>query len=197
MAGSGTSDRKGGQKGVTIRPSKLFFAIALVASLALTAGTAVDLATGGVDFYLACGIAIAALVLFIGLIYHAVAYREGSKTDGIRDAIACAFLAVYLVLVIYTVFFSNAPKDSSVYPQTSSLLSSFTSVAAIVVGFYFVTGTADKYIERRKARDVNKPSESDDNRGGKSVDRTDATEDSVDVADATNGQGDIDQVPVK
>lgn len=197
MAGPGSSDHKGGHKNVTIRPSRLFFAIALVASVALAGGTAIDLASGGIDFYLACGIAIAGLVLFIGLIYHAVAYREESKTDGIRDAIACAFLAVYLVLVIYTVFFSTAPKNSSVYPQTSSLLSSFTSVTAIVVGFYFATGTVDKYIERRKAHDVNKPSESEDNHEGKPVNRTDATQGSVDVTDATDGKSDIDQASLR
>jgi hypothetical protein len=197
MARADRSDRRVGKKGTAIRPTTLFLSIALVAVLALAAGTFIDIAVGGQDFYLACGIAIAALVLFIGLIYHAVTYRDGPKTDGIRDAIACAFLAVYLVLVIYTVFFSNAPKNAAVYPQTSSLLSSFTSVTAIVVGFYFATGTVDKYIGRRKADDVDKPSESDDNRGGKSVDRTDVTEGSVDLADATDSASDIDQVPVR
>ena len=181
-----------------------------MAILAITAGTIFDIAAGGKDFYLACGICIAALVLFVGLIYHAVAIRPADHTtDGIRDAIACAFLGVYLVLVIYTVFFSNAPKNTAIYPQTSSLLSSFTTVAAIVVGFYFGTGTVDKYIERQKVQDApttrsggpartpEKQSEAGDDGAGKLVERGQGDDDgSVDLVNAADGEGNIDQISV-
>ena len=139
-----------GKSRKSIRPWVLFLSIAVMDSLIMGAATFVDLATQQ-DFFLACGITIAAIILFTGLIYHALVLRKGRTSDGVRDAIACTFVLVYLVLVVYTVFFRNAPVHTTLFPQTTALLSSFTSVSAIVVGFYFTTGSFDKFIENRRS----------------------------------------------
>lgn len=142
------------------RPWALFLSIALVDCVILAAATIVDIRTDH-DFYLACGICIAAIMLFVGMIYHALTVRKDRVTDGVRDAIACTFILVYLLLVVYTLFFKNAPANTELFPQTSTLLSSFTSVAAVVVGFYFATGSLDKFIESRKEPSGKEESEQD------------------------------------
>ena len=166
------------KKDGTVRASSLFLAIAVVDSLAIGTGTYLDIRLDE-DFYLAGGISIAGIALFIGLIYHALTLRKGRTSDGVRDAVACAFLAIYIILVTFAVFFSNAPAHTNVYPQTSSLLSSFTSIAAVVVSFYFATGSVDKFIER-KVPDSDTQSEPT----GKPDDVTNASDDQDDIIQA-------------
>jgi len=156
----------------TPRPGPLFAAIAVADSVVIAAGTIID-EVANRSFYLACGFSIAAVILLVGLLYHALTIRKGNITDGIRDAIACTFLLVYLLLVVYAVFFKTASPNETLSPQTTSLLASFTSVTAIVVGFYFATGSFDKFVEHRKTSDTRVKSESDVNSAGRLPDQTD------------------------
>jgi hypothetical protein len=70
----------------------------------------------------------------------------------VRDAIACTFLLVYIILVIYGVFFAHPGPGVAVapYPEATALINSFTTVASVVIGFYFAAGTADKFVRSRR-----------------------------------------------
>lgn len=137
-------------------PSRLFLCIIIADALVLIAGTIIDILLQ-YDFYLACGIAVAGTITFVSLLYHSLVIREGSKSDGVRDSIACSFLFVYLLLVIYSVFFASSNTNSHPAPETETLLNSFTTATSIVIGFYFATGTVDKFAKSRKSKSKEPP----------------------------------------
>jgi Na+/proline symporter len=136
----------------------------VVAFIAL--GTALDVSLN-LDYYLACGIGMSGAVVLIGLLYHADVSRRPTA-DGVRDALAVSFFLVYLLLVIFSIY-SVGPVDQNGQPLTNpettkALLSSFSSVATVVVSAYFVTGSVDKFTESRRATDGGKSRPTDQNK---------------------------------
>jgi hypothetical protein len=123
----------------------IFMVVTDIASL--VTGTVLDL-TLDRDFYLACGISITAVVTVTGLLFHGIAIEGATRTDAVRNTIACSFLLIYLLLVIYSIFFASNKQPPS--PETVTLLNSFTTMATVVFGFYFTAGSVDKYIESRR-----------------------------------------------
>jgi hypothetical protein len=124
-----------------------FAAVAAFDVLALAVTVPINLALG-VDAIEALGIAVVGVATFIALLYHALEVRR--STDGVRDAIAGAFVLVYLLLVIFATFFVSGGGQPN--PETVTLLNSFTTIAAVVLGFYFTTGTVDKYLSQRRPK---------------------------------------------
>ncbi|WP_214844203.1 hypothetical protein [Arthrobacter sp. ISL-72] len=80
-----------------------------------------------------------------------------------RDAIAATVIVLYLVLLSWAVFFSTGVSTSSpatdgaanqatesINKVTSELLTSFTSITAVVVAFYFGSVTIDQVTRHRQ-----------------------------------------------
>ncbi len=134
-----------------------FAAVAAFDITALCVAVAVALATGA-DIYEGLGVAVVSIATFFALLYHAMEVRRSA--EAVRDAIAGSFVLVYLLLVILTTWFVGGapPLD----PAAVTLLNSFTTVAGVVLGFYFATGTVDKYLSGRRpnksARRAREPS---------------------------------------
>lgn len=101
-------------------------------SVVLITGTILNIITQ-YDYSLAASISICLATLT----YHGLTQRE-DKVDGVRDAMACSFVVAYLTLVTYATFWPTpGPGEGQPYPQTTTLLNSFTTLVGVVAAFYF------------------------------------------------------------
>ncbi|MCZ9881676.1 hypothetical protein [Arthrobacter sp. B2a2-09] len=67
-----------------------------------------------------------------------------------RDAIAATVVMLYLILLSWAVFFRGGATENSISKITSDLLTSFTSITAVVVAFYFGSITIDQVTRHRQ-----------------------------------------------
>lgn len=115
------------------------------------------------DFYnghkapMAGAVAVAGLVTFGSVLYYLTSIKNYSIPESVRHTIASTFLIVYLLLVTYNTFFNgcgpNVTNCSAVTGVTSTLLSNFTTLAGVVVAFYFGSITIEKVTENRIKRE--------------------------------------------
>jgi hypothetical protein len=88
-----------------------------------------------------------AVITLTGLIAYGTGPEGVPSPEVMRDAIAAAFVLVYLILVAMTVFTFRVQVDPSTGaliplqadPVATALLSNFTTLAGVVVAFYFGT----------------------------------------------------------
>jgi hypothetical protein len=84
-------------------------------------------------------------VLCAGLLSFAVIYSSerdrandpGTADAALRSAIAIAVIVPYLVLVSIVAFFPPAVEGDRLSAITQPLITSFTTVVSVVIGFYF------------------------------------------------------------
>ena len=68
-----------------------------------------------------------------------------------RDAIAAAFVTVYLTIVAWSAFFaiSTSGEPAQLSPLTQTVISNFTYLTGIVVAFYFGTDALMRIGDKR------------------------------------------------
>lgn len=97
------------------------------------------------------GAGLLIVITFFGVWTHQRDDRKLPEAEAIRDAIAATVVLLYLVLVSWAVFFTPGPNRNLLSDQ---LLASLTTVTAVVVAFYFISGTAASkwapYLMRRE-----------------------------------------------
>jgi len=77
-------------------------------------------------------------LLAIGIITFFSLLGYGTGPEDMRTAIAGAIVTVYLVLVADVAFFALAGEEKlSLHPITETMITSFTTIVAIVIPFYF------------------------------------------------------------
>ena len=107
----------------------------------------------GSDVALQCGAALIAIATFLGFAYYGLAVMDRSSSDALRDAIASAFVAVYLTIVGWSAFFGVLTdtdiKDARLSPLTQTVISNFTTLTGVVVAFYFSTAAVVRVAETR------------------------------------------------
>lgn len=85
------------------------------------------------------GAGLLIVITFFGVWTHQRDDRKLPEAEAIRDAIAATVVLLYLVLVSWAVFFTPGPNRILLSDQ---LLASLTTVTAVVVAFYFISGAA-------------------------------------------------------
>ena len=100
---------------------------------------------------------------FYGIWSYERTVRDQPGAIAMRDAIAATVIMLYLVLLSWAVFFSSGASTTSpvtdgsvnqatesINKVTSELLTSFTSITAVVVAFYFSSVTIDQVTRHRQ-----------------------------------------------
>jgi protein-S-isoprenylcysteine O-methyltransferase Ste14 len=98
---------------------------------------------------------------FYGIWSYERTVRDEPGAIAMRDAIAATVIMLYLVLLSWAVFFSTGVSTTSpatdgsanqepINKVTSELLTSFTSITAVVVAFYFGSVTIDQVTRHRQ-----------------------------------------------
>jgi hypothetical protein len=84
--------------------------------------------------YLSAAVVAVALITFFGVLHGLKSPGQKLEDGAIRTAITVSIVSVYLVIVGMVAFFSGERELPSI---TSTMLTSFTALVAIVVPFYF------------------------------------------------------------
>jgi hypothetical protein len=115
--------------------------ISLSIAGALWANTAFDSLAGTT-----WAVCLTAVTTFVAILISP-SDRKVTK-NSMRNAIAGSVTITYLVAVGLTLFFQDSRDEIPLL--TSTLLSSFTQIVSIVVGFYFAGATVEKAVELRQ-----------------------------------------------
>jgi hypothetical protein len=99
--------------------------------------------------FVSIAVALVAIVTFFGVL---TGDDQPPDEPLLRRAITIAVVTVYLVLVAIVAFFKGTWQSPEV---TQTLLASFTSIAGVIVAFYF---GATAYLEVKSKSDPNAPS---------------------------------------
>ena len=117
------------------------------------------------DIPLQAGAAVIAVTTFtsVWLIQRSRAYGNPT-TDSMRDAIAASFVVTYLVMVAWSAFFNYAVnvdqgRQAVLAPLTQTLISNFTILTGLVVGFYFGTDAVKQVALARQPKTSNESRE--------------------------------------
>ena len=128
--------------------SKQFWYVAIVIALMhLTAQ--VSAAYFEVDRPLAIAAFTTGVLGFLWILSWAQ-WREGgpiSKEAALRAAIAGGIVLQYLSIVATVSFFSRGEPNAAIDPVANSFITSFTTVVAVVIAFYF---GASAYVEGKR-----------------------------------------------
>jgi hypothetical protein len=103
----------------------------------------------GAQVPLESGAALIAVTTFIGICFI---QRKRSSSDTLvdmRSAIAGSFILVYLVMVVWSAFFAYG-NSGQLNVLSSTLITNFTVLAGIVIGFYFTTSAATSIAASRR-----------------------------------------------
>jgi hypothetical protein len=100
-----------------------------------------------------CGAALIAVATFLGFAYYGLAVMNRSSSDALRDAIAAAFVTVYLTIVGWSAFFNTLTdaERPQLAPLTQTVITNFTTLTGAVMAFYFTSAAAVRIIETRAA----------------------------------------------
>jgi hypothetical protein len=103
------------------------------------------------DVALSCGAALIGVATFLGFAYYGLAVLNRASSDALRDAIAAAFVTVYLTIVAWSAFFaiSTSGEPAQLSPLTQTVISNFTYLTGIVVAFYFGTDALMRIGDKR------------------------------------------------
>jgi hypothetical protein len=85
------------------------------------------------------GAGLLIVITFFGVWTHQRDDRKLPEAEAIRDAVTATVVLLYLVLISWAVFFTPGPNRILLSDQ---LLASLTTVTAVVVAFYFISGAA-------------------------------------------------------
>jgi hypothetical protein len=142
---SATNSATNGRKWVIVLGSLVFGT--LFVSQALWVVTFLLLGTNPFGkFFLTFGLIGAGLITFFGFIWNGLGADGELALGEMRTALTASIVIVYLGMVTLFAFFSgNIPVPET----TKTLLSSFTSLVAIVVPFYFGASVASDYIQAK------------------------------------------------
>ncbi|MHA7291296.1 hypothetical protein ACX80V_16830 [Arthrobacter sp. MDT3-24] len=106
------------------------------------------------DLGYAVGLTLLGLFTFWGIWSYERTVRGEPGSVAMRDAIAATVVLVYLVVLSWALFFGYLPdpidpsKPRPLNPVTAAMLTSFTSVTSVVVGFYFGSVALGQFAER-------------------------------------------------
>lgn len=122
---------------------------------------------GKSDTALQAGAAVIEVTTFtcVWLIQRSRVYKNPT-TDSMRDAIAASFVVTYLVLVGWSAFFNYAvsveeSREAALAPLTQTLISNFTILTGLVVGFYFGTEAIKQVVQARETKTNSEPGATD------------------------------------
>lgn len=102
------------------------------------------------DVPLQAGVALIAVVTFLGVWTIQRRRPQADITSEMRDAIAAAVVVVYLVILSWSTFFPRITTSSgTLNPLTSTLITNFTALTGIVIGFYFSATAATNIAQHR------------------------------------------------
>ncbi len=114
------------------------------------------------DVPLQAGVALIAVVTFLGVWTIQRRRPQVDTTSEMRDAIAAAVVVVYLVILSWSTFFPRITSSSgTLNPLTSTLITNFTALTGIVIGFYFSATAATKIAEHRSKPPAGQAMDSD------------------------------------
>lgn len=119
------------------------------------------------------GLGSLVIFTFYGIWSYERTVKDEPGSIAMRDAIAATVVVLYLVLLSWAVFFSTGVSATrqadgstnqgteSINAVTSALLTSFTSITAVVVAFYFGSVTVDQVTRRRQERPKDQGTDAD------------------------------------
>lgn len=130
-----------------MKASGLILRIAIIVGLVALLGFIVEIFEPAIfeltnyhlaDTPLSTALILIAVITFFGFMWmgEILGGEWALNRGGMRIAITVAIVTVYLVLMTYVVFFRFG---ADLPPLTSNLLTSFTTIVAIVIPFYFGT----------------------------------------------------------
>lgn len=115
------------------------------------------------DIPLQAGVALIAVVTFLGVWTIQRRRTAIDTTSEMRDAITAAFIVVYLVILSWASFFPRITSSGgTLNPLTSTLITNFTAATGIVIGFYFTTTAATQIAAHRRKQQSGNSGASED-----------------------------------
>jgi hypothetical protein len=134
--------------------------VGIVALLAVAIGIAapvldfIVLADVNVDVGLIAGAGGLAPLTFFGIWFYELRHGGLPNSEAMRDAIAGAFVILYLTTVAWSTFFNVFPKEeqNTLAPLTQTVLTNFSTLTGVVVAFYFGSQAITKGLEKGRRR---------------------------------------------
>ncbi|GAA0380790.1 hypothetical protein [Streptomyces blastmyceticus] len=103
-----------------------------------------------VGYMIAAG--VIAPVTLLGIWYYEIRYLSKDLADAMRDAIAAAFVLLYLTIVSWSAFFRYRTDKADLSPLTHDVMGNFGTLTGVVVAFFFGSNAVGKILEAAQSR---------------------------------------------